>query len=253
MSEVPGLRRYLATRRAATLIVYALCAVLIVTLIAVAGHDLVRHIDAMKRWIAELGPWALTAFVALYVVVTSFLVPESVLAIMAGALFGLPAGLTAVVIGAALAAALQYWLARSLLRRRFVRAVAAKRELVAIRDAVLREELKIQMLLRATPLNPATLNYVLGATGVRFPAYLLGCVAMTPHLLLEVYVGFAGRHFIRAAGAARQTELHDVVLIVGLAAALAAVWYLSRTARRALLQAAREEPPGPSAASGARR
>jgi uncharacterized membrane protein YdjX (TVP38/TMEM64 family) len=188
--------------------------------------------------------------VALYVIVTSFLVPESVLAIMAGALFGLPAGLAAVVTGAALAAALQYWIARSLLRRRFVRAVTSKRELVAIRDAVLREELKIQMLLRATPLNPATLNYLLGATGVRFPGYLLGCVAMTPHLLLEVYVGFAGRHFIRAAGAARQTELHDVVLIVGLAAALAAVWYLSRTAHRALLRAAREESPGSSAPAG---
>ena len=63
--------------------------------------------------------------------------------------------------------------------------------------AVARSELKINMLLRLTPLNPATVSYILGATGVRFPGFLLACLALTPHLLIEVYFGFAGKHLAR--------------------------------------------------------
>jgi hypothetical protein len=54
------------------------------------------------------------------------------------------------------------------LRARIQRALAARTSLAAIQRDVRRDEFRLQVLLRPTPLNPATINYPLGAAGVRF-------------------------------------------------------------------------------------
>ena len=73
----------------------------------------------------------------------------------------------AVVAGGLLASALQFTFARRLLRARIERTLAAKPSLAAIQPAVTQDELRLQLLLRLTPLNPATIRYLLGAAGVR--------------------------------------------------------------------------------------
>jgi hypothetical protein len=98
--------------------------------------------------------------------------------------------------------------------------------------------IRLQVLLRLAPLNPATVSYLLGAAGVGLPGFLLACLALTPHLFLEVYVGHAGAHLVRLAGGGnRPTLSHDLVLAAGLGLAGLAVILASRSAKRAIATA----------------
>ncbi len=90
---------------------YVLAAVAVVVAIAVLGREIHEHLRTMEDWIAGLGIWGPIAFVALIVVGTSLLMPDTALAIAAGALFGFVVGGIVVVTGGLLAAMVQYALA----------------------------------------------------------------------------------------------------------------------------------------------
>jgi uncharacterized membrane protein YdjX (TVP38/TMEM64 family) len=222
-------------------LLYAGMGLLLAVVLAVVGRDIGHHIRAIESWIASLGPWGVLAFIVLFVLATTVLFPETVLAIMAGALFGLEVGLVAVVVGGFAAAALQYVLARRVLRARIQRALSGKPSLAAIQRAVTRSEVRLQALLRLTPLNPATLNFAFGAAGVRFSGFLLACFALVPNQLIEVYFGYAGRHVAKMAGrSARAVYLHDVTVVGGLIICTVVMVVVSRMARRAVAQTVAE-------------
>ncbi len=222
--------------------------VLLVIAIAVAGRQVAHHIDAIELWIVNLGPWSMFAFIGLYVLATSLLVPETVIAIFAGVLFGLSWGFAVVAVGSLLAAALQFMLARYILRAHIQRFAAARPALAAIQRAVRQDALRLQVLLRLTPLNPALISYLLGAVGVRFSGFLLACPVLALHWFIEVYFGGAGKHIARMAG--RHTlavSLDDLVLIGGLIVTLIVIWLVSRMARKAVMEAVSKavtEPAG---------
>jgi uncharacterized membrane protein YdjX (TVP38/TMEM64 family) len=184
----------------------------------VAGRDIDHHINAIESWINNFGPWGVLVFVGLFVLATSLLLPDTILCIIAGALFGMGWGLAAVMVGSLFAGALQFALARQLLGAPIQRALATRPYLVAIQRAVSRDQFRLQVLLRLTPLNPATISYLLGTAGVRFSGFLIGCLALTPNLVIEVYFGHAGKHMARmASGNVRTAHLHDLAIIGGLA------------------------------------
>jgi uncharacterized membrane protein YdjX (TVP38/TMEM64 family) len=150
-------------------------------------------------------------------------------------------GLAAVLTGSVLAGAMQFALSHKLLRARIQRALAARPSLAAIQRAVSRDELRLQVLLRLTPLNPATISYLLGAAGVRFSGFLIALLALTPNLVIEVYFGRVGKHVARlAVSDARTAHLHDLVIIGGLAVCIVVMAVVSRMARKALMQAVTE-------------
>jgi uncharacterized membrane protein YdjX (TVP38/TMEM64 family) len=228
---------------------YAVIGGLLLVAVVLVGDDIVRHIGALERWIDSLGPLGVLAFIVLYVLATSLMLPESVLSIAAGALFGLAWGLGAVLVGCVTAAALQYALSQHVLRHRIDRVVATRPSFAAIAQAVKQNELQLQLLLRLTPLNPASVSYVLGASGVRFFGFLLASLATFPHLLLEVYFGFASKHVARMSSeSAEAAHLHDAVVIGGLAVTVVVIVFVSRFARKALLAAV---PGQASAGAGA--
>jgi len=216
--------------------------------IVLAGEDIAHHIDAIESWVMTLGPWGIVAFVGLYILATSVMMPESVLSIMAGALFGLGWGFVVVLVGGIVAAALQYALSHRLLRQRIEHIVAGNFRLLAVQRAVDRSELKLQLLIRLTPLNPATVSYVLGASGVKFSGFLLASLASTPHQLIEIYFGFAGKHVARlASGDTEFGNLHDLVVIGGLVITVLVVLLGSRRAQKELMQALAETANPPKA------
>jgi uncharacterized membrane protein YdjX (TVP38/TMEM64 family) len=55
--------------------------------------------------------------------------------------------------------------------------------LATITRAVKGDEFRLQMLVRLTPLNPASVNYLLGAAGVRFSGFLVACLYSGPQIL----------------------------------------------------------------------
>ena len=235
------LRRFLTRAGFRAALPYLAIGILLVIAIVVLGREIDHHISAIEAWIAQLGPWGPIAFVALFVLATSFLVPDTVLCIIAGALFGMALGAAAIVAGSLLAGALQFALSRRLLRARVMRTLAAKPSLAAIRRAVIHDELRLQVLLRLTPLNPATISYLLGAAGVRFAGFLIACLALAPNLIIGVYFGHAGKHMSRMAGGdTRADHLHDLAIIGGLVVGLIVMVLVSRMARKAVIQAVAE-------------
>jgi len=174
-----------------------------------------------------------------------------VLCIIAGALFGLYWGVAAVLAGSLLAGAMQFALSQKLLRARIQRALAARPSLVAIQRAVGRDEFRLQVLLRLTPLNPATISYLLGAAGVRFSGFMIACLALTPNLAIEVYFGHVGKHAARLVGSdARTAHLHNLAIIGGLAVCIAVMVLVSKMARKAVMQAVAQTEKAEGSAGG---
>jgi len=240
------LRRLLTRAGLRAALPYLVIGILLVIAIVVLGRELDHHITAIESWIGRLGPWGPIAFVALFVLATSLLIPDTVLCIIAGALFGMAWGAAAVVVGSLLAGALQFALSRRLLRARIEQVLAAKPSLAAIQRAVTHDELRLQLLLRVTPLNPATMSYLLGAAGVRFAGFMIACLALVPNLIIEVYFGHAGKHVARAAvGASKTSHLHDFAIIGGVVVCVVVMVLVSRIARKALMQAVAEPGPNP--------
>jgi uncharacterized membrane protein YdjX (TVP38/TMEM64 family) len=242
-------RRLLARANFRSMLVYLALGALLIITILIVGREIVHHIKAIELWIASLGPWSVFAFITLFVLATSFLFPETLLAVIAGALFGLPLGLAAIVVASLLAAALQFFLSQHFLRRRIQRVIAAKPSLAAIQRAVLRDEFRLQVLLRLTLLNPATISYLLGATGVRFGKFLVACLSLTPNLFIEVYFGHASKHLVRMVCCdVRTMYLYNLAVIGGLVACVILVVIVSRVARKAVLEAVSETATEPGGA-----
>jgi uncharacterized membrane protein YdjX (TVP38/TMEM64 family) len=119
--------------------------------------------------------------------------------------------------------------------------LARRPSLAAIERAVHRNAFRLQVLVRLTPLNPATISYLLGAAGVRFAGFIAAALASSPYLMIEVYFGYAGKHAaMLAGGAAGAARLHDLMLIGGLVVCAAVMIVLSRMARKAVMQAVAE-------------
>jgi uncharacterized membrane protein YdjX (TVP38/TMEM64 family) len=109
---------------------------LLIIAIVSGGREIEHHINAIESGITKLGSWGVLPFLGLFVLLTSFLLPNTMLCIIAGALFGMGWGVAAVLVGAMLAAALQFALSHKLLRARIQRALADRPSLAAIQRAV---------------------------------------------------------------------------------------------------------------------
>jgi uncharacterized membrane protein YdjX (TVP38/TMEM64 family) len=235
------IRRFLARAYSQAAIPYLAVGLLLIVVIVVGGREIEQHIKAIESWITKLGPWGVIAFIGLFVLTTSLLVPDTVLCIIAGALFGLVWGVGVVLAGSILAGAIQFALSQQFLHARIQQTLAARTSLAAIQRAVIHDEFRLQVLLRLTPLNPATISYLLGAAGVRFRGFLIAFLALTPNLVIEVYFGYAGKHAAQLLGSNAQTaHLHNLAIIGGLAVCVVVIVLVSRIAHKAVMQAVAE-------------
>lgn len=213
--------------------------VLVALVVGFSGHELGRHISSLESWILQLGWLGMLVFVGLVVVATSLLLPETLFHVAAGVLFGLAWGVGVMLLASVLAAALQYGLAYRLLREPIRRRLGVGTIYAAIQHAASDGDLRLQLLLRLAPLNQTVISYLLGTTGVRFSRFLAACVAMLPTIIVEVYLGHAGKHMaLLSVGKAHSGWLHDLVLFAGLLTAAIVVGFASRAAYKGVLRAA---------------
>jgi uncharacterized membrane protein YdjX (TVP38/TMEM64 family) len=165
-------------------------------------------------------------------------VPDTVLAIAGGALFGLVWGTVLTVVGAVLTGTLNFLAARSLLRPRIETMLEQHSKLQAIQRAANREGLRLQLLLRLAPINPVSVSYVLGASGVRCPTFLIATVGLISGLFVEVDFGYLASHVTKVAGnASEHSTLHTVVTVVGLVVCIVLMISITRFAAKALADA----------------
>ena len=229
---------------------YVLLAVILVAAVVFLGDELEDHVRSFESWLAGLGPWALVMAVVLYAVFAAVFVPDTMLGLAAGATFGFTNGLIVALLGSLLAATAEYLLSRRLLKPFIDRRLASRPDMRAIRAAVKKQELRLQFLIRMTPINRTLTSYVLGASGVRFNGFMIALAGVLPHLCLEVYAGYAGKHLAVVTAQARNTAvLHDVLLAAGLLVTIAVIYQVSRIAKKAV-DSAVEDLPGPGKGPG---
>ena len=224
---------------------YAVIALVLVASVVILGNEIKRHIGEFDLFIQRLGPLAYVVFIPLCAILSSFFVPDLIFGIIAGASFGFTRGVVAVAAGTIGGAVLQYALGRRLLKKPIDGMLSRRPALLSMVDAVRRQELKLQFLVRLTPINRAMTSYILGAAGVRLSRFLLACFALVPSICLEVYAGSAGKHLAGLAGrSSHSMAIHDVVLVTGLVVAIGVMVMVSRIARRALEDATESSDGG---------
>jgi uncharacterized membrane protein YdjX (TVP38/TMEM64 family) len=227
-----------------TLVPLVLGVIVLVTAAWVLRHELHGHVVKMKAWVGDLGIWGLIIFVAAFVVLTCLMVPDTLLSIAAGAIFGFVGGVAMVAISAAIARAVQYVLARRVLQQRVQRYVSTRPRLMQIERAVRQDQLRLQFLIRLTPMSPTLLSYLFGAAGLRFGGFMLALIATLPGFFVMVYLGFEGTHVVEmAARPDGEIAVRDMLTIGGLLASGAALVVITRTALRAISRAAEAHDP----------
>lgn len=234
-------RRGLFKRELRGIVPLAILMVLVIAAVAFIGHEAHLHLHEIETWIAQLGPWGWLAFVGLFVVGSCVFMPESMFSFIAGVLFGLGWGIAVMVLANLLAAAVQYGLARRLLHAPIQRWLESRTLLRSIQNAVIGDELRLQLLLRLTPLSPAPISYLLGTAGVRFPGFMLANLVLVTHVVVEVYLGYAGKQLVaHGFNGAQQGWPHLLLVYGGTAVGIIAILFVSRVAHRAVLLAIAE-------------
>jgi uncharacterized membrane protein YdjX (TVP38/TMEM64 family) len=193
--------------------------------------------------VQQLGTTAMVAYLGVYVLGTVALVPAAVLAMVAGALFGVLHGFGIAFTGALLGSTAAFLVARHGARGGTARWIERRAAHHALFDRIARVDrslgrrgLLLVFLLRLSPFVPYNvLNYALGLTGVRLRDYVLGSAGMLPGALVYAYLGdLAGDIAAAAAGHGKPDGTPLLVLLPGLLVTLAAAWLIGRYARREL-------------------
>lgn len=211
------------------------------------GPSIHRLLVEIKGTLGSLGIWGFVIFAGLFVVLTSLAVPDSVLSVAAGAVFGFVGGLAIVLASVVVARTVQYTLAQRFLKKRVRAYLESRPRLASVTKAVLRDQFRLQLLVRLTPLSATGVSYIFGAMGVRLGAFLFALAGAIPFYVVMVYVGVEGAHIaeviVRSDDSATAM---DYLQMAGAGAGLVVLVLVTRTALRAI-NAASDEAESASA------
>lgn len=193
-----------------------------------------ERVPELLAWVGSSGWAGALAFVAVDVVFCVLFLPGTVLALGAGAAFGLGKGFLLVSVGDAMGATLAFFLGRTLARPWAERKFMADPRFLAVDEAVGREGWKIVALTRLSPFFPfSVLNYVFGLSSIPLKDYVLATwIGMVPSVFAHVYFGMV-------LGEVSQGHGHWDWAVNGglLAFTLGVAYFIARVAKKALLKA----------------
>ncbi|MEY4801240.1 MAG: hypothetical protein RLZZ274_485 [Cyanobacteriota bacterium] len=182
-------------------------------------------------------PLGALAFVPLYALWVTLLLPGVWASMLAGALYGTWWGSLIVFVGACLGAEAAFLLGRTWLRNWARRRLAAVPKLLAIEQAVSQEGLKLVLLTRLSPAFPfSLLNFAYGLSEVSLRDYSIGLIGILPGTILFCGLGALAGDVARF-GEVLSGEADAgtwALRIGGLLATVASVWLAGKAAQRAL-------------------
>jgi uncharacterized membrane protein YdjX (TVP38/TMEM64 family) len=182
-------------------------------------------------------PLGALAFVPLYALWVTLLLPGVWASMLAGALYGTWWGSLIVFVGACLGAEAAFLLGRTWLRNWARRRLAVVPKLLAIEQAVSREGLKLVLLTRLSPAFPfSLLNFAYGLSDVSLRDYSIGLIGILPGTILFCGLGALAGDVARF-GEVLSGEADAgtwALRIGGLLATVASVWLAGKAAQRAL-------------------
>ena len=200
------------------------------------------QLDVIFQELAELlpalkSPAGALAFVPLYALWVTLLLPGVWASMLAGALYGTWWGSLIVFVGACLGAEAAFLLGRTWLRNWARRRLAAVPKLLAIEQAVSREGLKLVLLTRLSPAFPfSLLNFAYGLSEVSLRDYSIGLIGILPGTILFCGLGALAGDVARF-GEVLSGEADAAtwaLRIGGLLATVASVWLVGKAAQSAL-------------------
>ncbi len=189
-------------------------------------------------------PLGALAFVPLYALWVTLLLPGVWASMLAGALYGTWWGSVIVFVGACLGAEIVFLLGRGWLRTWARRRLAATPKLQQVEQAVSREGLRLVLLTRLSPAFPfSLLNLAYGLSEVSLRDYSIGLLGILPGTVLFCGLGALAGDVARfqevLTGAADPGTW--ALRLLGLVATVASVWLVGRAAQRALAQVEAED------------
>ena len=216
---------------------------LAVLLVLFRHYPIQGFLKTALAWTQQLGFLASFAFILLYILACVLLIPGSILTLGAGIVFGVIKGSIIVSIAATLGATAAFLIGRYWARDWVSRKIEGNVKFKAVDEAVAKEGWKIVLLMRLSPAFPFNLlNYAFGLSPVSLKHYFLASwLGMLPGTVLYVYIGsLAGNLAALGAGGSRSRSLWEWAFYAsGMAATMAATFYATRLARRALGQRGR--------------
>ena len=184
------------------------------------------YMPIVDNFIQALGFWGPVIFILLFVICTSFMFPESLFALAAGAIFGVWWGLLWMTIAGILASFLMFFIGRHLLMKPVITLLQKHPKLKSFDHAV--SKFKIIALLRLSPFNFTALCYLASVSKVKFTKYASASFAMLPGFLSMTYIGFAAKHAADIAKTYKATGklppgdslVHEITIYGGLIVAV---------------------------------
>ena len=217
---------------------------LVLALVAVLADSVGHYVLALESWIAAQGAWGPIFFLAVFILLSSILVPDTVFAIIAGALFGLLWGTVLMFTGGLIASLLNFYIAQRFLGSQVRTFLRNHPKLSVVEHAAEREGIRLLFLLRLTPINPAIVSYILGSIRVPLPSFLIATLGLIPGFFVEVYFGYLINHMSSVATGTTKSDspLHTAFVVTGFILCLATLAYLTHIARRALAESSAQTP-----------
>lgn len=198
---------------------------------------LVDRLTASQQFFEQLGWLGVMLYAGIIVLVQVFLTPLSPIAVAGGFIFGLGRGFTAITLGTAIGAAVNFAISRYVARG-FVASRLERHEKFRLIDAAIgREGWIVIALLRFCPIPFGLANFCYGLTAIRFWPYMLATVfAIIPGNFFFAWLGATAHAGLRAAlGEGRPRHPFEYVLMgLGLVASFTALAYITRLARAAI-------------------
>lgn len=182
--------------------------------------------EQLQSWLGATGAYAPLVFVASGVMLITGFVPKTIVSVAAGALFGTATGSLLMVIVAVGAAALNYWLARLLVRDHWAQWAAGRPHWEAVRRVTEQGGFRLHLLLRFSPIPTMVIGYACGAAGARLVPFLLAAGAAVAGQVLWIYSGAMANQMIAqqaASGEAALAQWTSLIVAVGASVALAVV------------------------------
>lgn len=193
---------------------------------------LIEWFTKLKDGLAMLGVWAMPAYMLIYLLATVLGLPNILLILVAGSLFGLVKGIISVSIADTLGAVVCFLLGRSLARERIKKWIAKHPNFAQLDQTVAEKGWRILLLSRLSPLVPSNvLNYGFSCTKVNFWQYcFFTWLGMLPVISLYVYLGSFGVRLLTDGLTPGKLALQSVGLVLALGAGI----YTTRLTKKAL-------------------
>jgi uncharacterized membrane protein YdjX (TVP38/TMEM64 family) len=228
-------------RRKRLWVALAIASSLVVLISHVPFGSWIHWIAVAHSWLAGQGEWAIPTFMALYIMAAILGLPNIVLILAAGTLFGLTQGVVSASIADTLSIAACFVIGQTVGRRWITNTVRENSRFHKLDKAFAQKGWKIVLLTRLSPVLPSNiLNYGFSLTRINFWEYLFfSWLGMLPVIFTYVYIGTFGATVLTLD---KQSD-NLIFQAIGLAATLGVMVYATKLAASALKTEEPESAP----------